>query len=85
MSGLVEPLRGREAFHPVHASGLLAPVILGDASNGDQSGRPGLHQEALKAVDCLDVPTLRGSVDALLELEDGAFGFLPGDVFPFIH
>lgn len=83
--GKFEPSWRRERFHPVHASRVLATVVLGDPPHGEAPRRPGVHQEPLQAVDRLRIATTGGSEDALLQLEDRPLQLAPGEVFPFIH
>ena len=68
-----------------HGVYTMTPVVLRYPSGREEFGVPGLHQESLERVYCLDVAMTTGSVDALLELEDRPFDFVPRDILPCIH
>ena len=74
----VEPLAGREGFHPIDPGGPFPPVVLRDLPYRQVAGRPGPHQQSLESVDGLDIATTGGSEDSGLELRDLHLEQLPG-------
>jgi hypothetical protein len=48
-------------------------MILSHLTYGKTPGRPGSHQGLLKSMNCLDIATLRGFEDALLQLKHAPF------------
>ena len=52
-----QPLGWGERFDAINPGGPFPAVILGDFSDREQFGRPGLHQEALEVVNSLAVTT----------------------------
>ena len=83
--GPAQPFGWLERFDAIHPSGFLAPVVLGYLSYCKASRRPGLHQQSLELVDCLDIATLRGLIDALLEPEYLSLHGFPWQPVPLIH
>jgi len=83
--GEFQSLARNEVLDPIHASGLLAPIVLRHLSDGKAFSRPGPHQKPLKMMDGRDVATMGGSVDPLLELEDLPLEGFPRQVLPFIR
>src|SRR5581483_892515 len=81
----LEALGRREALEPIHPSGLLPAIVLGDLPDGEVPGGSGRDQQALQSVDGLRVATLRGFEDALLELVDGLLQLPPRQAVPFIR
>jgi hypothetical protein len=73
-----------ERLDAVDACCPLAGVVLGDPTHREALGRPGRHQESLESMDCSRVATLRGVIDALLQLERSPLDLLPGESAPFI-
>ena len=80
-----QPLWWLERFDAIHPGCFLAPVVLGYLSYCKASRRPGLHQQSLELVDCLDIATLRGLIDALLEPEYLSLHGFPWQPVPLIH
>jgi hypothetical protein len=78
-------LGGRQGFDPVDTRGLLAVILLGHLPYGSSPCRPRFHQEVLALAPCSDLPTTRGSVDALLKLEHCPLESLPGNSVPSLQ
>src|SRR5262245_18296649 len=57
-------------------------MVLGHPTHREQPCIPGLAEQVLELAYGSDITTWRGSVHSLVEAEDMALDFLPGDVLP---
>jgi hypothetical protein len=78
-------LRRLERSHLIDACGMFPAIVLGHPTHREQPCIPGLGQQVLELAYGSDITPLRGSVHPLLEAEDMALDFLPGDALPGRH
>ena len=60
-------------------------IVLCDVADRQESGGPGVKQEALELAYCADIMTTSGSVNALLQLKHLPLDTGPGECVPSIH
>src|SRR5262249_39135078 len=70
---------------PLNARRVLALVVLGDATDGEQCRSPRLQEEVLESVDSTDISRVRGFVDPPFELEHRHLQRAPGELVPVIR
>jgi len=80
--GQDESLLGRDGFHPVYPSSILALVVLRYLPYREKAGGSGFRQQLLKFVDGLGIAMLTGSKDALLESVHMLLELAPGQLAP---
>jgi hypothetical protein len=78
-------LVGCERFDSVNPRGVLALVVLGDATDCEQFRSPRLQEEFLESVDSADISRLRGFVDPPFELKHRYLPLAPGELVPCIR
>src|SRR5262249_36167684 len=78
-------LAGCERFDPVNPRGVLALVVLGDATDCEQFRSPRFQEEVLESVDSADISRVRGFVDPPFELEHRYLQRAPGELVPCIR
>jgi hypothetical protein len=79
------PFRGRARREALHARGLLAPVVWGHLSHRKALGIVRTSEALLQPADLAVIPTLCGSIDALLERPDLPLNLRPADGMPVLH
>jgi len=76
---------GRQGLHAIDPCRPFPAIVLGDSSDREELGGPGVHHQALEFANCWNIATTAGSVNALLQLEDIPLDVGPGERVPSIH